>query len=348
MPSIKDVAAHAGVSISTVSHVIRNTKFVSDELRERIQASIEELGYEVNPIASSLKSRSTRTIGLIITNIHRIFFPRLIRGVQDTLGKAGYDLVLYDSDDDVNREEQFIRQLTTRWVDGIIVDSVADEERAGYFRRLARLGSRDRATPVVSIERNLRDHGIDSVVVDNQAGGRIVTEHLVGKGCRHVAFISGPGDSCMVRERLAGCRKALAALGPSAEPIVVPGDFSPQSGYMAMRELIARDAVPEGVFAANDQMAIGAIKALRETGRRIPEDVCVAGFDDSFVASIVEPALTTVYVPKYQIGQTAAELLLGRIDDPETDAQLVELPVNLIVRKSTELRGEGNWDLVGW
>lgn len=353
MPSIKDVAEMAGVSISTVSNVIRGTKYVSPELRTRIQGAIQQLGYEVNPIASGLKSRSTMTIGVVITNIHRIFFPQLIRGIQELCTRHGFNLVYYDSADRLDKEQQYVRQLKHSWVDAIILDSVAPEHERTYLKELSEIEHRRKRVPVISLERRLTAQGISSVVVDNRLGGRLATRHLLEMGCRKPAFISGPMDSCMVRDRFAGFREELERDGLDfADQRMGLGDFSPQSGYQAMSSLLARGVEIDGLFAANDQMAIGALKALKERGLRVPDDIRMVGFDNTFVASIVEPSLTTIHVPKYRMGQEAARLALeavaARGEVEEHRPQLVELPVDLIVRRSTSPEGEQNWDLFGW
>lgn len=349
MPSIKDVARHAGVSISTVSNVIRGGKFVGDELTARVQRAIDELGYVTNPIASGLKSGSTKTIGVVVTNIQRVFFPQVIAGIQDACGETGYNLHVCDSKDDIANERKIIRLLAGAWVDGILLDSVAPESDDAYFASLKSLEHGGKRIPVVSLERRLQGAGIDSVVVDNERGAQLATRHLVDCGCRKIAFISGPMNSCMVIDRHQGYRAALADAGLDvSERLLRHGDFSPQSGYEQTRELLRRGIEFDGLFAANDQMAIGALEAIGQQGLQVPEQVRVVGFDNSFVASIVTPSLTTVDVPKYRMGREAASLLVARIQHPQAPASLVELPVNMIVRQSTDLRGEKAWDLLGW
>lgn len=352
MASIKDVAKRAGVSISTVSNVINNTKYVSEELAEKINKAISELQYEVDPVARSLKSKKTMTIGVIITNINRIFFPQVIKGIQDTASKYGYNLTFFNSDDQLEKEKYFIQMLESSWVDGIILDSVADTDDNGYFKHLARLGNNKKSIPVISLERRIDNPGIDSVVVDNYLGGGIAARHLIECGCRRIAHVTGPMYSCMVKERLRGYKDETAKEKmPTPDEIIVEGDFSPLSGYQAVKKLLVSGIEFDGIFAANDQMAIGAIKAIKEHGFKVPEDIKVAGFDNTFVASIVDPSLTTINVPKYKMGVTAVEMLMERLNQ-NTEANVkpntVELPINLIVRESSDLKGEKNWDLYGW
>lgn len=350
MAGIKDVAEKAGVSISTVSNVINGTKYVSDELKIKINQAIAELQYEVDPVARSLKSKKTRNIGVVITNISRIFFPQVIKGIQDSAIKHGYNLTFCNTNDSFEDEKKFVQMLESTWVDGIILDSVSDINDTEYFKYLSTLGNDKKPIPVVSIERQADTYGIDSVVVNNAYGGSLATRHLIECGCRKVGFITGPLYSCVIQDRMNGYKNELgkAELEISSDRIV-EGDFSPLSGYHAMKQILLKGIDIEGVFAANDQMAIGAIKAIKENGIRIPEDIKVIGFDNTFIASIVQPSLTTINVPKYKMGDTAVHLLVKRIEKNSSQAaETVELPINLILRQSTDLRGDRNWDLYGW
>jgi DNA-binding LacI/PurR family transcriptional regulator len=349
MANIKDVAEKAGVSISTVSNVINGTKYVSEELKQKIQKAIDELRYEVDPLARSLKSKRTMTIGVVITNINRIFFPQVLSGIQEHAARNGYSLNFCTTNDSFEAEKKYVQMLESSQVDGIILDSVADTGREDYFRYLSKLGNARKTIPVVSIERRMDSYGIDSVAVNNLQGGSLAVRHLADCGCTRIAHISGPLGSCMAQDRLNGYKSELEKLGLKLDDeMVMEGDYSPLSGYHAMRKLLSAGVAADGVFAANDQMAIGAIKAIRENGLRIPEDIRVIGFDNTFVASIVEPALSTVNVPRYKMGDMAVEMLIRRIEGPSAETGCCELPINLIVRQSTDLRGDKNWDLFGW
>lgn len=346
MASIKEVADKAGVSISTVSNVINGTKFVSNELKTKINQIIEELNYEVDPIGRSLKSKKTMTIGVIITNINRIFFPQVIKGIQDAAAKHGYNLTFFNTNDKFEEEKRFVQILESSWVDGIILDSVADINDLEYFKYLSTLGNNKKRIPVVNLERRI---GIDSVVVNNVHGGSIAVKHLIDNGCKKIVHISGPLSSCIAQDRRNGYRDELTKHGLDArDERVVEGDYSPLSGYHAMKQILLAGIETDGVFAANDQMAIGAIKAISENGLMIPEDIKVVGFDNTFVASIVEPSLTTINVPKYKMGDAAVEMLIKRMAQNSVYPSLLELSINLIVRQSTDLRGDKNWDLYDW
>lgn len=349
MASIKDVAQRAGVSISTVSNVINGTKPVSDELVEKVYQAIGELKYEVNPVARSLKSKRTMTLGVVITNINRIFFPQVIKGIQDAASGYGFNITFCNTDDQPAKEKTFIQMLKSNWVDGIILDSVVDTEDEEYFQMLRQLGSRKKRVPVVSLERRLDEMGIDSVIVDNEEGGRMAARHLLDCGCTSMAHITGPLYSSMANDRLRGCQEELGKNGISlSKGQIQEGDFSPLSGYQAMERLLMEGRGIDGVFAANDQMAIGALKAIQEQGYRVPDDIRVVGFDNTFVASIVDPSLTTIHVPKYRMGVEAVEQLMKRNNGEIGEPVVKELPIHILIRQSTDKAGQKDWDLQKW
>lgn len=349
MPSIKDVAKAAGVSISTVSNSIRGTRFVKEELKKKVFEAIDKLGYEVNAVASSLKSKTTNTIGIVIPNINRIFFPQVIKGIQNYFSRFGYNLMLCDSDDDLKREKFFIQMLRNSWVDGIIIGSVAQEDDKEYIKFLSGLGTRTKSIPVVSLEREFPNSGVSSVRVDNYQLSRVATQHLLNCGCKKIAHIMGPQYSCVAKARMNGYIDELKSADRNTSPLMLEGDFSPLSGYQAIKGVFQdKKTGVDGIFAANDQMAIGALSALREEGIDVPGRVKIVGFDNTFVASIAEPSLTTINVPKFQMGQMVAELLHKRIESPETKPQNILLPANIIVRTSTQLGGDKSWELFGW
>jgi len=347
--NIKDVARLAGVSIATVSHVTRGTKYVSEPLRKRVFKAIETLGYEVNPVASGLKSKNTRVIGIVLSSLNSVFFPPVVRGIEDVISKRGYRLTFCNTGFSDKREREVVRMLRGSWVDGIILDSVADFKDSEYVQFLARLGMPKKRIPVVSLERKVDDSAILSVRIDNYEGARMSVRHLVERGCRRIVHIAGPEFCSMANDRLCGFREEMAEQGLGVGPkAVVRGDFSPEQGYVAMGRLLKANPELDGVLSANDQMAIGAIKALQEHGRRIPEDVKIAGFDNIFVSSLIEPSLTTIDVPRYEMGRAAAGLLLDRLTNPEAELEDVLLPIRLVVRHSTDRTAEVAWDLASW
>lgn len=344
MVSIKDVARHCNTSISSVSNVINGTKFVRPELEERIRAAIAELGYEVNPVARSLKSKKSSTVGVIITSVDRIFFTRVIKGIQDVLAKAGYRLTFCSTNDSLELEQSFFRMLCGNWADGIIVDTVAGPGQHQWCKEMAHAKAGGKGIPVIGLESRLDGFGIDSVGIDNRAASMDATAHLLQKGCKSIAHIAGVHMSPLARERLEGFRVAAGLYNCGVED----GDFSPNSGYEAMSRMLDRGVRPDGLFAANDQMAIGAMHALAARGYGIPADMKVMGFDDTFVASLVQPTLSTIHVPKYRLGVQAAEQLLLRMNGDAARACHIEMPYELIERQSTGSDAAAEWDMAKW
>ncbi len=346
--NIKDVAHLAGVSISTVSHVTRGTKFVSEALRGRVSAAIDHLKYEVNPVASGLKSKATRILGVVIPDISSIFFPEILKGIQDFALRVGYRPTFYNTGFDPDLEVDVIRRLEAGWVDGIILDSAARLEDEEYLRFLTELGGHKKRIPVVSLEREVPGGQFRSVRIDNYEGACIATRHLLECGCREIAHIAGPPVSCVAGRRHSGYRDELWRAGlPYNGKMVVDGDFSPRDGYRAMQELLRRRLKIDGILVANDQMAIGAMRAIRDAGLDIPSEIKLVGFDNLFVSSLVEPSLTTIAVPRYQMGFEAARLLVQGIENRKVTEDIV-LPISLVVRNSTRSNGDREWDLLSW
>jgi LacI family transcriptional regulator len=344
MVSIKDVAKRCGTSISTVSNVINGTKYVKPDLEERIRSAIEELGYEVNPVARSLKSKKSYTVGVIITNIDRIFFTRVIKGIQEVMTRAGYRLTFCNTNDSLETEQSFFNMLCSNWVDGIIVDSAADQDHTGWYRQMAEAHANTKKIPIVGLECRMDAYGMDSVGIDNEKAAFDATQALLQKGCTRIAHIAGVAGSPLTRARQKGFLCAAEGHMCSMES----GDFSPNSGYEAMNRLLDGGMIPDGLFAANDQMAVGAIHALSARGIDIPSGIKVVGFDDTFVASLVKPSLSTIHVPKYSMGVCAAEQLLLRMGGDESEPRHIELPYKLIDRQSTGNETPVEWDMVNW
>lgn len=351
-PGIKDVAKLAGVSISTVSNVMNGNKLVSKELEKRVRDAINELGYTVNPIASGLRSSKTNTIGVVITSFQRVFFAQMLKGIQDTVVKHGYMVSVFDSNDSLKHEKRYVQHFVHSMVDGVIILSLADgndPEDAEYFEKLGNLGNTRKKIPVVSIERTLGSANTDAIMSDNLLSGYIMTKHLIESGHKRIAHITGPLTMEMCQLRLQGYKQAMEEANLTIESNWIKnGDFSPISGYLCAGDLIKQTHCT-AIFAANDQMAIGAIKLIKEKGYKIPEDIAVGGFDNIFPSTLVSPSLTTINVPTYQLGVMAAKQLIKRINGEKTGpGENIWLKTQLIVRQSTSVKGDRTWDLSGW
>jgi LacI family transcriptional regulator len=326
---MRDVAERAGVSVTSVSHVINKTRPVSYELRERVLAAMEELGYQPNRLARSLRSGKTQIIGTIVPDSADPFFAEVARGIEDTAFENGYSLILCNSDANLGKEAFYTDVLLEKRVDGILFLAVGvSTERI--------LDLQQRGMPVVVVDRELPGVNVDSVVADNAGGGWSATCHLIDLGHRCIGYIAGPSDLTLSEYRHTGYCKALeeAGIAPD-EDLVVRGAFDFESGYKAAHQLLAKSKRPTAIFACNDLMAIGAICAAVELGLQVPQDLSVVGYDDVPLASYSNPPLTTIAQPIYDLGVVAASLLLERLQDPSKPTRRIVLDVELQIRRST-------------
>lgn len=339
MATIVDVARRANVALSTVSNVLNGTKYVSDEVREKVMRAVEELHYETDPVARNMKSARSYILGIVITNSSRVFFSPVLRAVLKTASELGYTVMTFDSNDDFEWEKKYVTMMCQNRFDGIILDSLAKNDDVKYFQWLRNLSYRKKKVHVVSLERDLSSYGIDSVVPDNYGGACSVVKHLQECGCKNILHVAGPPNSSMAAERVRGFAEMAKQHGLNADRIVF-GDFSTQSGFDIVSELIHTNQLIgcDAIFASNDQMAVGALKALARESIRVPDDIRLVGFDDSFVASLVEPSLTTVHVSGLDLGESAARMLIERIENAEQEARCQWLDTELIVRVSTDRR----------
>ena len=351
MAGIKEVAKRAGVSISTVSNVMNGKKPVSPELAARVNEAIEELQYEANPVGRGLKSNKTNQVGVIVPSFNQVYFPAILQGIHEAGIKYGYNILVFETNRNVELEKEHVRFLQRSWSDGIILASYANGENISdrkYIRSLVESGSRKKPIPVVSLE-NVLDPGIDAVVIDNKKAAGLAVNHLISLGHRSIAHIAAPLKFQIGSLRLEGFREAMRQAGLAADDALIEeGDYSPISGYHAMKEILKRGKEFSAVFASNDQMGIGAIRALQDEGRRIPEDVAVIGIDNNFPSTLINPSLSSVNLPKYDLGFQAMQLLRERMEDPDRPQCVITLESDLVVRKSTSSEGSGTWNLIGW
>ncbi|MDG4804463.1 LacI family DNA-binding transcriptional regulator [Micromonospora sp. WMMD980] len=328
-PTLEAVARRAGVSRATVSRVVNGSTTVAESIQQAVRRAVEELGYVPNLAARSLVTQRTDSVALVLPEAAtRVFsddqvFPGIIRGAAQELEAADKQLVLMLAGSPAGHE-RVERYTTGRHVDGVLFASLHGEDPLPG--RLARLG-----IPVVCSGRPLDGAEVPYVDVDHTGGVTRAVEHLIAAGRRRVATIAGPQDMVAGIERLIGYQAALTTAG--LPELVAYGDFTRESGTAAMRELLAADPKLDAVFAASDLMAHAALRALREAGRRVPEDVAVIGFDDIETAAYTEPPLTTVRQPIVELGRAMTRQLL-RITAGEQVEQALMLPTELILRDS--------------
>ena len=349
MSNIIDVAQKAGVSISTVSNVVNDKGNVSAETTQKVMQAIDELNFEVDLVARNMKIARSMMIGIIITNFNRVFFAPVLRYCREIAESQGYNLLCIESNDDFEVEQQYIKMMRVNHFDAIIVDTVAEFDDVKYFEHLRSLSNRRKKISVVCIERDLTNYGLDSVDVSNYSGAQKAMAHLNTLGCEKILHISGPFNSWAAEWRARGYSEYVNQ-NMDGQQLIALGDFSPKSGYDAVSKLLINNLAPpfDAIFAANDQMAVGALKALKEAGVSVPSQVKVVGFDDSFVASLVEPTLTSIHVSRSQIGIQAMRMALERISDPHKAVTKNIVKAQLVVRKSTDPSVYVNHDFIDW
>lgn len=331
MATIVEVAQRAGVSIATVSNFIRGTKRVSPAVQARVQAAIRELDYYPNEIARSLKVKQTRMLGIVVPDITNPFFPEVIRGAEDSAYERGYFLVTANTDEQIGRERRVVSALRSYRVDGILLASAPGRDTSHIQNAIAS------GLPVVCIDRPVSGVKTDSVLLDNVRGAYECVRHLIQFGHRRIAIITGKLDAQIARERLSGYEKALQEADVAADStLVLEGDFRDESGYRLGKELLRGRSKATAVFVCNGVMTLGFLKALEESGKRCPEDIAVATFDDLAVDRSFHPHLTAVVQPSYEMGARAATILMDRIEGKRKgEAAAVRIVPTLVIREST-------------
>ncbi|WP_433354738.1 LacI family DNA-binding transcriptional regulator [Microtetraspora malaysiensis] len=327
-PTINTIARHAGVSIASVSRVLNGLPTREETVRRVLRAA-EELGYVPNSVARSLKSRRTNQVAFAMADIGNPVYLAMVREIQPVLRAAGYRLLLHSTDADVADELDVLRGLGERYVDGLIMSPLRVTE--GHLSALAAARA-----PVVVIGSVPEGAGVDNVRADSRAGVRLALDHLYGLGRRRIAFVNGPADTVPGAARAAAYREALDALDlPYDEDLVEVGDFYRAEGARAVRTLLDRAGDVDALMCANDLIALGALDVLRRAGRRVPEDVAVVGMDDTDLAAVAWPSLTSVSLGSARRGRAAAELLLDRLENGEREPRVVTVEPRLAVRAST-------------
>jgi DNA-binding LacI/PurR family transcriptional regulator len=337
--TVRDVAARAGVSIATVSRAVRGHANVDPRTRKRVEEAARQLSYRPSGVARSLRLRSTRTIGLIVTDIENPFFPQIVSAVEDAARERGYSVLLADGRRDPDREIGSLDVLAERQVDGLIIASTALTSR-----HKARI--RDVPCPVVIVNGESSVAAVPAVVSDNRSGGRLAAEHLLSLGHRRLAYLAAPSvDRWAVRERIAGVRSAIREhSGRGASVAIVVAAEGVEAGETAARTALQAEPRTTALICYNDLTAIGAVRGLRGLGLSVPDDVSVVGFDDIEMASYVDPPLTTIRQATGEMGRWALASLCRRIESgrEETAGQvggrpgpMVRLAVTLVARGST-------------
>ncbi|SCC37602.1 LacI family transcriptional regulator [Kosakonia oryzendophytica] len=329
MATMKDVARLAGVSTSTVSHVINNDRFVSDAIREKVDAAIKTLNYAPSALARSLKINQTRTIGMLITASTNPFYSELVRGVERSCFERGYSLVLCNTEGDEQRMNRNLETLMQKRVDGLLLLCTETHQPSQEIMH------RYPSIPTVMMDWAPFDGDSDLIQDNSLFGGDMATQYLIDKGYTRIACITGPLDKTPARLRLEGYREAMIRAGLTIrEGDEIESDFEFGGGFDAMKSLLAMNERPQAVFIGNDAMAVGAYQALYQAGLKIPEDMAIVGYDDIELARYMTPPLTTIHQPKDELGELAIDVLIHRMAEPDLQQQRLQLTPILMTRGS--------------
>ncbi|MCU6432371.1 LacI family transcriptional regulator [Undibacterium sp. Jales W-56] len=329
MATMKQVAEKARVSTTTVSHVINNTRVVSEDARERVLSVIQELRYIPSAVARSLKNDKTHTLGMMIPNNSNPYFAEVIQGIEDESFRLGYNIILCNSYDDPKKQAAYTRVLMEKRIDGLILVS------SGIDLELTQLLA-DEAIPKVLVDREVPGVAADFIEADHEQGGYLATRYLLDLGHRRIACVAGPKTLLPSSDRVSGYLRALKEAGIDFNiDYLAHSDFTSQGGFSAFQQLLALPTRPTAIFASNDLMAIGGLCAAQQAGMRIPEELSVIGYDDIALASFSTPPLTTIAQPKHEIGVLTARVLVNRIINAELPLRREMLETKLTVRQST-------------
>ena len=334
MPTVNDVAKRAGVSPITVSRVINNSGYISDVTRERVETAIKEIGYVPNTLARGLRSKRTNTLALVVTDITNPYFTSMARGVEDVAGDSNYTVIYCNTDESETKEEKYANMLAQRQVDGVLLVPACGNAKIINFLESNNIS-------VVVLDRRVSGVNTDFVRSDSENGAYRLIKLLIGLGHEQIAVITGPKKVSTAVDRVKGYRQALVEAGLSENELIYYGSFTQQSGYDFTKQAMLQSSRPTAIFAANNFILLGVVKALRELQLNVPDDVSVVGFDNIPQSAMINPSLTTVQQPLEQMGRVATQMLLGILKTPKKDVNRIELPTELIIRSSTSVPKNG-------
>ena len=326
MAGILDVAKLADVSPTTVSRVVNDNGYVSEETRRRVNAAILELDYIPNELGKSLRSKRTQTLALVLSDMTNPFWTTVARGVEDTANKRGYHVIIGNTDESPEKQEEYLHFLMKKQVDGFLL--VPASFQSPHILKPK--------TPTVILDRRVLQSGIDSVRCDSVAGANGLVKTLLEFGHRLIAIITGRDNISTAIDRVEGAVNAFSEAGLTETPQIYWGEYSQQSGYDNTVKALLAIARPSAIFATNNFIAIGVMRALRDAGLRVPNDMSVVAFDDLPASITIDPFFTVAAQPAYEMGRIATELLLSRLmGEGSLESQEIVLPVEIIVRGSS-------------
>ena len=349
MVRMRDVAKLAGVSVATVSNVIAGKPTVNEEIRKDVLSAIEELNYHVNVMARGLKTQRSYSIGVVFPDVTKLFFLDVLKGIMDEAYKAGYRINILSSSDSFEAERELVKFLKSNQVEGIIVSSCVPWGKAKEWAAEIVSGADGTRLPAVSVESRIDGEIVSSVIVDNEYYSGQITRHLLESGRTRIFYISGPEHLWQEHARKEGYRKALEARGIAVDPeLEAGGNYLSQTAYDAVEQALQKGVRFDAIQATNDQAAVGALKALKDKGIKVPEEVAICGFDNLFPGTLVSPAITTVHVPRYEMGVQATRELLRLIREKDASPIGYTLSGKVVVRASSCPEATSAWSLEKW
>jgi LacI family transcriptional regulator len=329
-PTMKDIAKKAKVSMITVSRAMNNRPDISRETKSRVLKIARQLNYIPDHLARSLVTRKTKTVAVLVPDNVDSFYAAVVQGIGDECRERGYGIFLWNTHDSADKELEYLRQAREKRTDGMLIYPVQADSR--YIKELRR-----NPVPFVFLNRHADAVDVDFVINDNVHGAYLAVNHLVQKGHRRITYVCARPNASSGKERIAGCRKATQEAGLPSECLdLLVCEETIESCYKLVKELVAKDKRPSAIFVWDDRLAIGAMKAIGEANLRIPQDVALVGYDDIEISAYLHPPLTTVRQPTHQIGQTAARILLDKLESEETpEPKKIILKPELVVRETT-------------
>ncbi|MBW3696152.1 LacI family DNA-binding transcriptional regulator [Vibrio sp. T187] len=329
MATMKDIAKLAKVSTSTVSHVINKSRFVSEEIAERVNNAAKELNYAPSALARSLKMKRTNTVGMLVTTSTNPFFGEVVKGVERRCYEKGYNLILCNTEGDSERMKSSVDTLLQKRVDGLmLMCSTLEGEHLDVFDRYPEL-------PVVVMDWGPMLFASDKIQDNSHQGGYLATKHLIQHGHTQIGCITGPLHRNQASSRYEGYKQAMKEADIEINPNwIVESNFECDGGFESYQALKAKGELPTALFVCNDMMAMGVINAASEDGLNIPSELSIVGYDDIHLSKYMTPSLTTVHQPKHRLGKAAVDTLLSRLETPDAYPQVVELEPTLVERNS--------------
>lgn len=330
MATIEDVAKRAGVSAMTVSRVLNKSGYIHEKTREKVEQAIADLGYVPNALARSLRFKTTHTLAIVLTDITNSFFTTIARGVEDFASARDFTVMFCNTDESPDKEVKYLSALAQKQVDGILLVPAVSQPDSIQFVQA-------RGIPLVVLDRRITGIEVDAVRTDSILGSYQLTRHLLELGHRRIAFLSGSPDVSTSVDRVAGYRQAMGEAGvKEADQLVIYGSYTADSGFAVAQQALEMDPRPTALIGGNNFIAVGALRAIRAAMLRVPEDLSVVAFDDLPINSVIEPFLTVVSQPAYEIGTRATERLFDLMAGKNGDGtQDIVLPAELLLRRSS-------------